>query len=76
MNLPNIKDARKRSKDKVNVYYDKYNIPETVEKKLKEGRNNLKMFSHWCRKEHEKVGEKTEYTAPIKISNDTELKAM
>lgn len=32
MNLPNIKDARKRSKDKVNVYYDKYNIPETVEK--------------------------------------------
>ena len=31
MNLPNIKDARKRSKDKVSVYYDKYNIPEALE---------------------------------------------
>ena len=31
MNLPNIKDARHRSKDKVNVYYDKYNIPESLE---------------------------------------------
>lgn len=30
MNLPNIKDARKRTKDKVNVYYDKYNIPEQI----------------------------------------------
>ena len=36
MNLPNIKDARKRSKDKVNVYYDKYNIPESIEKIGKE----------------------------------------
>ena len=26
MNLPNIKDARKRTNDKVSVYYDKYNI--------------------------------------------------
>lgn len=31
MNLPNIKDARYRSKDRVSVYYDKYNIPERVE---------------------------------------------
>ena len=31
MNLPNIKDARRRSKDKVNVYYDKYNIPLSIE---------------------------------------------
>jgi len=31
MNLPNIKDARRRSKDKVNVYYDKYDIPTTIE---------------------------------------------
>lgn len=30
MNLPNIKDARKRSKAKVGVYYDKYNIPEEI----------------------------------------------
>lgn len=36
MNLPNIKDARHRSKDKVNVYYDKYNIPENIEKIGKE----------------------------------------
>ena len=36
MNLPNIKDARKRSKDKVSVYYDKYNIPESIEKIGKE----------------------------------------
>ena len=36
MNLPNIKDARHRSKDKVNVYYDKYNIPESIEKIGKE----------------------------------------
>ena len=36
MNLPNIKDARRRSKDKVNVYYDKYNIPESIEKIGKE----------------------------------------
>lgn len=32
MNLPNIKEARKRSKDKVNVYYDKYDVPEEIEK--------------------------------------------
>ena len=32
MNLPNIKEARKRSKDKVNVYYDKYAVPEEIEK--------------------------------------------
>jgi len=32
MNLPNIKEARKRSKDKVNVYYDKYIVPESIEK--------------------------------------------
>ena len=32
MNLPNIKEARKRSKDKVNVYYDKYDIPESINK--------------------------------------------
>ena len=31
MNLPNIKDARRRSKDKESVYYDKYNIPENIE---------------------------------------------
>ena len=31
MNLPNIKDARHRSKDKVHVYYDKYNVPENIE---------------------------------------------
>jgi len=36
MNLPNIKDARHRSKDKVSVYYDKYNIPESIEKIGKE----------------------------------------
>ena len=36
MNLPNIKDAIHRSKDKVNVYYDKYNIPENIEKIGKE----------------------------------------
>ncbi len=36
MNLPNIKDARRRSKDKVSVYYDKYNIPESIEKIGKE----------------------------------------
>ena len=30
MNLPNIKDARKRTKDKTLVYYDKYNIPESI----------------------------------------------
>ena len=31
MNLPNIKEARYRSKDKVNVFYDKYNIPSSIE---------------------------------------------
>ena len=31
MNLPNIKDARHRSKDKVNVYYDKYDVPVGIE---------------------------------------------
>ena len=36
MNLPNIKDARHRSKDKVGVYYDKYNVPESIEKIGKE----------------------------------------
>ena len=36
MNLPNIKEARHRSKDKVSVYYDKYNIPESIEKIGKE----------------------------------------
>ena len=36
MNLPNIKDARKRTKEKVSVYYDKYNIPESIEKIGKE----------------------------------------
>ena len=30
MNLPNIKDARKRTKDKTPVFYDKYNIPESI----------------------------------------------
>jgi len=30
MNLPNIKDARKRTKDKSLVFYDKYNIPESI----------------------------------------------
>ena len=32
MNLPNIKEARKRTKDKVSVYYDKYKVPESIEK--------------------------------------------
>lgn len=32
MNLPNIKEARKRSKDKVNVYYDRYDVPLEMEK--------------------------------------------
>ena len=36
MNLPSIKDARHRSKNKVSVYYDKYNIPESIEKIGKE----------------------------------------
>ena len=30
MNLPNIKDARKRTKDKTKVYYDKYDIPDSM----------------------------------------------
>ena len=32
MNLPSIKEARYRSKDKTKVYYDKYIIPESIEK--------------------------------------------
>ena len=36
MNLPNIKDARRRSKDKVDVYYDRYNVPDSIEKIGKE----------------------------------------
>lgn len=43
------------SKDE--VWDDLIKVPIS-ERKLKEGRNNFKMFSHWCRKEHEKVGEK------------------
>ena len=31
MNLPNIKDARRRSREKVSVYYDKYDVPKTIE---------------------------------------------
>ena len=31
MNLPNINDARKRTKDKVNVLYDKYNVPNSIQ---------------------------------------------
>ena len=30
VNLPNIKDARKRTKDKTKVYYDKYDIPDSM----------------------------------------------
>ena len=30
MNLPNIKEARKRTKDKVEVYYDRYQIPDSI----------------------------------------------
>lgn len=30
MNLPNIKEARKRTKEKVDVLYDKYQIPESI----------------------------------------------
>lgn len=30
MNLPNLTEARKRTKDKVNVFYDKYIVPEEV----------------------------------------------
>lgn len=32
MNLPNINDARKRTKEKVNVYYDKYQIDDNLKK--------------------------------------------
>lgn len=37
MNLPNIKDARRRTKDKTPVYYDKYNIPLSI-KELGKGK--------------------------------------
>ena len=30
MNLPNIKEARKRTKDKVEVSYDRYQIPDSI----------------------------------------------
>ena len=30
MNLPNINDARKRTKEKVNVYYDKYKVDDKL----------------------------------------------
>ena len=30
MNLPNIKEARKRTKDKVEVLYDKYIVPDSI----------------------------------------------
>ena len=30
MQLPNIKDARIRTKEKIEVSYDKYKIPETI----------------------------------------------
>ncbi len=30
MNLPNIKEARKRTNNKVEVFYDKYQIPESI----------------------------------------------
>ena len=30
MNLPNINDARKRTKDKINVYYDKYKVDDNL----------------------------------------------
>lgn len=41
MNLPNIKEARKRSKDKANVYYDKYDVPEEIEKVGKDKKYTL-----------------------------------
>ena len=30
MNLPNLKEARKRTKDKVNILYDKYIVPDSA----------------------------------------------
>ena len=36
MNLPNINDARKRTKDKVNVYYDKYKVDDKLKNLGKE----------------------------------------
>ena len=30
MNMPDLKEARKRTKDKVEILYDKYRVPESV----------------------------------------------
>ena len=30
MNMPDLKEARKRTKDKVEILYDKYKVPESV----------------------------------------------
>ena len=30
MNMPDLNEARKRTKDKVNILYDEYKVPENV----------------------------------------------
>lgn len=41
MNLPNIKEARKRTKNKVEVFYDKYQIPNSIKNIGKDKRYTL-----------------------------------
>lgn len=73
MNLPNIKDARKRSKEKTKVYYDKFNIPEALEGIGKEKKYTL--LTYGCQMNvHDSeniagIMEELEYTKEEDINN-------
>lgn len=73
MNLPNIKDARKRSKEKTKVYYDKFNIPEALEGIGKEKKYTL--LTYGCQMNvHDSeniagIMEELEYTKEDDINN-------